>query len=271
VSSPTAFWWAGPWPKLQVLFVGYPRSGHSLIGSLLDAHPHVIIAHEFDVVGKLGTYLSENGRERLFQDLFHDSRSMAFREGGRQHNNYSYAVPGQWQGTYQDKLEIIGDKKGGTTSAILANKPEELDRVRDLVKVPIKLVHVIRNPFDAIATHTKRKGSTTSNSEWFQKFLRRFKSQTASVGALKQRADEYPMFDLRSDEDMITHPQETLKRLFDFLELPYTDEFISTCASIVYSKPHKSRNEFGWREEEKKQVADLIEETEWFHGYSFDS
>jgi hypothetical protein len=85
----------------------------------------------------------------------------------------SYAVPGQWQGTYQDKLEIIGDKKGGTTSAILANKPEELDRVRDLVKVPIKLVHVIRNPFDAIATHTKRKGSTTSNSEWFQKFLRR--------------------------------------------------------------------------------------------------
>lgn len=46
----------------------------------------------------------------------------------------SYAVPGQWQGTYQDKLEIIGDKKGGTTSAILANKPEELDRVRDLVK-----------------------------------------------------------------------------------------------------------------------------------------
>lgn len=70
----------------------------------------------------------------------------------------------------------------------------------------------------------------------------RFKSQTASVGALKQRADEYPMFDLRSDEDMITHPQETLKRLFDFLELPYTDEFISTCASIVYSKPHKSRS-----------------------------
>jgi hypothetical protein len=70
----------------------------------------------------------------------------------------------------------------------------------------------------------------------------RFEAQTATVGALKQRASEYPMFDLRSDEDMITDPQGTLKRLFDFLEVPHTDEFIATCASIVYVKPHKSRS-----------------------------
>src|SRR5690349_21009491 len=30
------------------LFVGYPRSGHSLIGSLLNAHHEVVIAHEMD-------------------------------------------------------------------------------------------------------------------------------------------------------------------------------------------------------------------------------
>jgi hypothetical protein len=111
-------------------------------------------------------------------------------------------VPGQWQGTYRDQLEIIGDKKGGTTAAILAKKPEELDRVRDLVKgkdhpshrvvssllrpfsllthichlfpVPIKLVHVIRNPYDAMATHTKRKGDTSSDSDWFRKFMQRY-------------------------------------------------------------------------------------------------
>lgn len=254
-----------------ILFVGYPRSGHSLIGSIMDAHPNIIIAHEYDVVGKLESYMSDDGRERLYNDLFQDSRAMAFREGGRQHNNYNYAVPGQWQGTYRDRLEIIGDKKGGTTAAILARKPEELNRVRDLVKVPIKLIHVIRNPFDAMATHTKRKGDTSSDSEWFRKFMQRFEAQTATVGALKQRASEYPMFDLRSDEDMITDPQGTLKRLFDFLEVPHTDEFIATCASIVYAKPHKSRHEFEWRDEEKKQIADLIAKTEWFSGYSFDS
>jgi hypothetical protein len=127
----------------------------------------------------------------------------------------------------------------------------------------------------------------------------RFEAQTAAVGALKQRASEYPMFDLRSDEDMIAGPKNTLKRLFDFLEVPCTDEFIATCASIVYTKPHKSRypsspqcrsrdvscarvalmklwftryrNEFEWRDEDKQRIADLIAKTEWFSGYTFDS
>ncbi len=32
------------------LFIGYPRSGHSLVGSLLDAHPNVVLAHELDAL-----------------------------------------------------------------------------------------------------------------------------------------------------------------------------------------------------------------------------
>ncbi len=35
------------------MFIGYPRSGHSLIGSLLDAHPNIIISHELNVLKKL--------------------------------------------------------------------------------------------------------------------------------------------------------------------------------------------------------------------------
>ena len=32
------------------MFIGYPRSGHSLVGSLLDAHSQVVIAHEMNVL-----------------------------------------------------------------------------------------------------------------------------------------------------------------------------------------------------------------------------
>ena len=31
--------------KKFVFFAGYARSGHSIIGALMDAHPHVVIAH----------------------------------------------------------------------------------------------------------------------------------------------------------------------------------------------------------------------------------
>jgi len=32
------------------MFVGYPRSGHSVIGSLLNAHPDMVVAHELNAL-----------------------------------------------------------------------------------------------------------------------------------------------------------------------------------------------------------------------------
>ncbi len=34
--------------KYFVQFMSFPRSGHSLIGSILDAHPQAIISHELN-------------------------------------------------------------------------------------------------------------------------------------------------------------------------------------------------------------------------------
>src|SRR5687767_7508658 len=45
-----------------VFFVGYPRSGHSLVGSLLDAHPDMAIAHEMDALRFVRGY----SRNQLF-------------------------------------------------------------------------------------------------------------------------------------------------------------------------------------------------------------
>jgi hypothetical protein len=33
------------------LFIGHPRSGHTLGGALLDAHPNAVIAQKLDVLG----------------------------------------------------------------------------------------------------------------------------------------------------------------------------------------------------------------------------
>jgi hypothetical protein len=36
------------------MFIGYLRSGHSLIASLLDAHPNAIATHELDALKFVG-------------------------------------------------------------------------------------------------------------------------------------------------------------------------------------------------------------------------
>ena len=33
-----------------LMFVGHPRSGHSLVGALIDAHPNAVVAHELDAL-----------------------------------------------------------------------------------------------------------------------------------------------------------------------------------------------------------------------------
>jgi hypothetical protein len=48
------------------MFIGYPRSGHSLIGSLLDAHPNIVCAHELGVLRYL---LCRFRRDQIFSLL----------------------------------------------------------------------------------------------------------------------------------------------------------------------------------------------------------
>ena len=59
-------------------------------------------------------------------------------------------------------FQVVGDKKGGTTSLLLANPKnmELLERIRQIVQIPMKFIHVTRNPFDNIATIMLRRKSS---------------------------------------------------------------------------------------------------------------
>ena len=51
-------------------------------------------------------------------------------------------------------LKVIGDKKGGYTASILSQPGNlnVLQEINQVVQVPMKFIHVHRNPFDNIAT-----------------------------------------------------------------------------------------------------------------------
>ena len=99
------------------MFIGYPRSSHSLVGSMLDAHPEIIIPHEYNVLGCWNKYWPSTDKNKslskyhLFYDLHQLSREQAIfgirskypdgNEGG-----YNYNVPGLWQGGYQTRLKV---------------------------------------------------------------------------------------------------------------------------------------------------------------------
>src|SRR5207237_7771874 len=76
------------------LFIGYPKSGHSLVGALLDAHPDMVIAR---AVNPLALVVADGlPPAKVFETLLENSREEAAR--GRKQNKYRYEVEGQWQG-----------------------------------------------------------------------------------------------------------------------------------------------------------------------------
>ena len=138
------------------LFIGYPRSGHSLVGSLLDAHPNVVLAHELDALRYVAAGYR---RHQLYWMILR--RDAEFTRSGRRWTEFDYSVPGQWQGRFE-QLQIIGDKKGGATTFMLEQHPELIDRLKRTVGTDVRLIHVVRNPYDNIATMSKRTNRTLS-------------------------------------------------------------------------------------------------------------
>ena len=53
-----------------VLFIGYPRSSHSLVGAILDAHPEIIIPHEYNLLGQWDQFRTAIQKQRNLEKYF---------------------------------------------------------------------------------------------------------------------------------------------------------------------------------------------------------
>jgi hypothetical protein len=99
--------------KLVLLFIGYHRSGHSLVAALLDAHPNIVLADEtrFLTVWQKFTNRTRT-RDHLFRLLYERSVKLATK-GERSSDNcdsthigYKYHVPNQWQGHFDKAIQV---------------------------------------------------------------------------------------------------------------------------------------------------------------------
>jgi hypothetical protein len=245
-------------------FIGYPRSGHSIFGSMLDAHPEIIIAHELDALMFLEAGF---GREQLYSLLLDKSR--LFRRRGAVSSGYTYRVPNQHQGEFT-RLRVIGDKKGAGTVKRLADRPELLERLRETIDVPVKFVHVLRNPYDNIATIFQRKLQKLEAPPSLAESTDYYFSLCETVAELKARVPVAEMIDVRLEE-FISDPKGTLRRACEFLGVDAGEEYLSDCAAIVYESPNKSRHKAEWTPALIDDVARRMARFEFLSGYTFEN
>jgi hypothetical protein len=239
------------------MFVGYTRSGHSLVGSLLDAHPNIIIGHELNA---LELFQKGIDRRKIYYYLLQNSRRKA--AAGRQETGYSYKVPNQWQGKFQT-LKVIGDKRGSATNFIIRTNPEILKVLPNRLDVPLKFIHVVRNPYDNITTMIARKKADLEYG------INSYFTKCKTVAYLKKQISENDILDVRH-ESLIDDPKTVLSQLCDFLGVEANNNYLDDCASIVFKSPKKTRFNYPWSEESIEQVKNKIAEYELLQGYSYD-
>ena len=144
--------------KTFVFFMGYSRSGSSIVSSLMDAHPHIVIAYQYNVI-RLWNQTLQNNKAYLYGELYAKSQKDATVGWRSEHNmakSYTLHIDTGWQGRYDNHISVIGDKTADKTVSLFSrsksNFSEVYTQLQETVEVPVKAVFVIRNPYDIIST-----------------------------------------------------------------------------------------------------------------------
>ncbi len=267
-----------------IVFVGYPRSGSSITGSLLDAHPNAIIAHEFYLFTKLRDKPELISSKRdLFNELYVNSY-LSMLEGWRNSKantkGYTLEVEGLYQGRFNQTLKVIGDKTAGDTANLFDLHPwlshtPYYKRLQQTVGIPLYIIHVIRNPFDLIATstmyvHEARQAASKAHKLYdpvrtkmnFHSVFRK----AAAVQRLKSL--QLPVLDVHL-VDLVTMPVETMKSICAFLDLTCSQDYLHKCKKKVFGSLSKSRELIDWPHSLKEQVEREQKKYPFFSRYSY--
>ena len=281
--------------KKFVFFIGYARSGHSIIGSLMDAHPHVVIANElflFEVLPLLNGTSNTALKEDLFQKLY--SKSVEDSSGVRAESwkGYTLTVEGLWQGRFDGDIQVIGDKSGGhMTSEYLRSKEEFMSnylKLKTSLSIPIQIIHVIRNPFDIASTRLAvcdRKNFKTLKENFLafkKKAVTKIKNPSYLNTVIETLFNEFNavsnminfVFDNESivevhSCDFVSDPKGVLIRIFSALEVDVSVQYLNVCAEKVFKSVSHTRNMVEWSPEQIEMVEQKMRSYNFLNRYSF--
>ena len=242
--------------RTYVMFIGQPRSGTSLLGSLLNAHQNVLVSQELNAL----KYLRRGyGKNQLFWLIQENERKFA--KNGRKWTGYQYNVDSKWQGNYDDLL-VIGDKKAGKSTEQLTESPDLLDRLQTTIQLPVRIVHIVRNPYNVIATiHRKVKNTTLEAAAemYFSRCATNWK-------LMQQRSDQIYSFHL---EDFIADPNSHLHDLCSLMNVAPHKQYIQDCSNVVFKKPNQTMFDVMWSSELVNSIAERMKPYPFLERYEF--
>jgi hypothetical protein len=236
-----------------VLIVGNSRSGSTVLGSVIDAHPHAIIANE--------TWSSANfwrgaDRQSILEEICKNSENNY--STGRMSEGYSYSIEQEKSGP--DDVLVMGDKIWNPTTLMLHGNYPLLARLQNTLGCPVQIIHAIRNPFDVIATmHTRSSAPVRDRILWY--FM-----HCDAVCAIRDSHEDCRVLDVHH-EDLILSSPDTIARLCDFLALEQSEAHRNACKKLLFSTPKTTRSSIEWAGDDIDMVLQKMEQYNFLSKY----
>lgn len=271
-----------------VLFIGYPRSGHSVIGSVIDGHPNAILAHEYRLFNKCPTLHSQftafDNKSTIFNELYKSSVFTAiggWRSTRPTVKGYNLQIT-KWHGNFST-LKVIGDKSGGLMAAYFYNNYTEMitcyEQLLHKIQTPVLFIHVVRNPFDMIATSIIRKSTGMEDMrnllisgekiEAPADLSEEEATDTLHYAEAVQRVRKFAnVFDI-FHEDFVANPRQNVEILCSILHIPCPEEFVNACVEKVYKDITRSRDILVWPPALRTKIENGIKNYPFLSRYSF--
>jgi len=278
-----------------IFFVGEPHTSSTLVGSILDSHPDLYIANELNAFKAVvcGKY---NNRQQLFKVIYHTSEPSVrklWTAGG-----YDYSIADTDQGKCPNRvIKGVGDKRAGSTSTLLTSLSHHiapfLRQFSDFVQLPLRTIHIVRNPFD-VAAHlmydrdkqcdpTKVQGTKPLPSFCPASYNDLFNITTApdkskQIIDLMQRAQQllkvktqmiaslgpHVWFDMYA-EDFILDPMKHIDMLCDFVNVdcrgPELFEWRLKVRAAVHNTSHHTADIYHWCGKVVENVDKMINDS----------
>jgi hypothetical protein len=234
--------------KYWLSFMGYPRSGHTLVAAILNANPNCMVSNQLNIFSN-------------------DKIDMNYIR------SYSL-ITGTWKPTTQvphvpkQEIKVVGDKTGHRTVEILNSLPQRLGMIKSQIGVPMKWIHVVRNPFDNLATWAKlnyENNKQRSQSQYLNNVIEKYIKLNETIARLRKSEDVLTV----RHEYVITRMHNTLEEMANFLDISFDPIWRDNVRNTVWKKPRVTRRQIPWTQKQKGIVHDIINQYEWLKGYDF--
>ena len=145
------------------------------------------------------------------------------------------------------------------------------------MKLPLIVIHVVRNPYDMIATELLRtttkqfdmRAEDLTVAKPDDKVVKRYADIFMQASGVIRVMELTKVVEIHS-EDFTADPRNIVRGICTTFSLPCPEEYIEACYEKAYRNSSKSRYNMEWSPNMLRYVANNMKNYSFFSKYTFD-